>query len=454
MKCILTLFTLTTLLSTTTILEADTISLITGEHRTGVITKETDETITIRFDIGTISVPRDTISNIKKSSPDENKALLDSWHAEKQNAYKARLQSKKKYITKDGVPHMLHEGKWISAESFHAQQKKDKEASTLLTKEDVDRERDKIHTAQKKKVTRELTTQIIKRGKPERSTEFHDALLTHSEQWALIDMPEARIFYLDDDEDNINDRAHAEWIKNAIKKSYAHTQSLLNSSLNRQSDNRFKVIVVPEGEEPPMGKNTLRTSPNPARTFVYYNERTAEIWVYPHAAPHVDISFGIGRAITDTLFMDFVYHSLPRSHYVMPWMRTGIAYTVGSDPALLLSTNEMKQAINRNYYIKLTELLMMATAPTEEPDQTVFRTEATELVSYWVALHGRDTFSDNLISLIRLYKEHARTPENLRPEDIEDLMKEMIETTPTMARAHAGYSGFEEKWLYRLEGKK
>jgi len=122
---------------------ADTIFLKKGGKISGVISKETANSVEIKSGLGTIVLSRGAIARIERSAQEENVTLESQWQKEKEQE-KAKAKESKLFEAEQRAQGMVNfHGTWISAEKAYeieqgfARQKEVWEKSVEQQKKDL-----------------------------------------------------------------------------------------------------------------------------------------------------------------------------------------------------------------------------------------------------------------------------------------------------------------------------
>jgi len=122
---------------------ADTVYLKKGGKVMGVISSETEGSIEIKSNLGTIVLSKGAIAKIERSKPDENKVLESQWQEEREQE-KAKVKQSKLFEEEQRAKGMVkYQGTWVPAEKAYeiekgfAQEKEDWEKNVDQQKKDL-----------------------------------------------------------------------------------------------------------------------------------------------------------------------------------------------------------------------------------------------------------------------------------------------------------------------------
>lgn len=97
---------------------ADEIYFTSGYSQTGVVTRETDDSISFRTDMGMSTVSKRKIEFIEKAAPEENRLLLKKWREKNQQRkaeVEARREAERKFEQEQIAKGLLKfEGTWMT----------------------------------------------------------------------------------------------------------------------------------------------------------------------------------------------------------------------------------------------------------------------------------------------------------------------------------------------------
>jgi Skp family chaperone for outer membrane proteins len=97
---------------------ADEIYFKSGASHTGVIIRETKETVTFKTEMGMSTVARNKVNFIEKATPEENQGLLKKWRQEEQQvkeAQQARREAERRFEQEQLAKGLIEfEGKWMT----------------------------------------------------------------------------------------------------------------------------------------------------------------------------------------------------------------------------------------------------------------------------------------------------------------------------------------------------
>lgn len=158
----------------------DTIYLKKGGHITGVVGKESDTSIEIKSNMGTIVLSRGAIAKIEKAAAEENSALESQWKQERDKEKEKAKEAKRFEEEQRAKGYVKFQGTWIPAEKAY-------EAEKGITKE---REEWEKTVEQQKKdlqdMERRLRDMEAKLEQRQREMDFKEQQIALREQNLLL----------------------------------------------------------------------------------------------------------------------------------------------------------------------------------------------------------------------------------------------------------------------------
>lgn len=101
----------------------DTIYLKKGGHITGVVAKESEASIEIKSNMGTIVLSRGAIAKIEKTSAEENSALESQWRQERDKEKEKAKEAKRFEDEQRAKGYVKFQGTWVPAEKAYEAEK-------------------------------------------------------------------------------------------------------------------------------------------------------------------------------------------------------------------------------------------------------------------------------------------------------------------------------------------
>ncbi|MDP8230627.1 MAG: hypothetical protein P9L93_05945 [Candidatus Gorgyraea atricola] len=374
------------LLSSNTLLYADTIHLKNGSKVEGIITKEDEESVQIKINIGaTVAFSKEDIKSIERDSGDAHSEMKKSWEDEKAERKIVDVDIERN-IEKGLVE---YEGKWITPEKKERLQaadiaggvKKEEKKRRFSFNEDNEKRSD-------------FATKLLKKGK-----------------WFLKETEHFSIFYTDLAQAKIvSDKAEYYFEKIAYDLGY-------EGQIKWKTKCQVYIVESVDKWKPFLKK--IGFNPELVGGFVpNYKER--EMFLCVLSDGYLAVTFP--HELTHLIFRDIAGKST-----IPLWLNEGLANYEASVTSV--SNDLLVKYIKEGTHILLGDLLRIGTYPEGKKMRELFYAQSEKLVEFLITQHGRKKFRKfcDLILKDKSFKDSLFSPYKGDFEDLEDFNIQLVE---------------------------
>lgn len=369
---------------------ADTIYLKNGNRISGIITKESEDSVEIKINIGAmVTFSRQDIEKIEKESDDKHVRMEESWEAEKSKKEVAEITEgvfEEGQIEKGLVE---YKGEWITPEE------KERLQAAGVAK-DLGKKGKEVRFSSK--------------GDKTKRSNFAKKLLDKG-NWFVRETEHFSIFYRDSSQAKIvSDKAEYYFEKITYDLGYEGGMDWKN---------RCQVYIV-EGVE--KWKDFLRDvgfNSDLVGGFVpNYGEK--EMFLCALSEGYLAITFP--HELTHLIFSD-----IAGKNTIPLWLNEGLANYEASVTSI--SNDKLVKYIKQGRHILLGDLLRMTSYPEGKEIRELFYAQAEKLVEFLITQHGRKKFRKfcDLILGDRSFRESLFSAYRGDFEDIEDFNIKLVE---------------------------
>jgi len=366
-------------------LYADTIHLKNGNKVEGIITKEDEESIQIKINIGaTVAFLKEDIKSIERDSGDAHDEMKKSWEDEKAERKVADVDIEKN-IEKGLVE---YEGKWVTSEERERLQ-------AVNIAGDVKKEEKKRRFSfdEDKEKRSDFATNLLKKGK-----------------WFLKETEHFSIFYTDLAQAKIvSDKAEYYFEKIAYDLGY-------EDQMKWKAKCQVYIVESVDKWKPFLKK--IGFNPELVGGFVP-NFKEREMFLCVLSDGYLAVTFP--HELTHLIFKDIAGKST-----IPLWLNEGLANYEASVTSV--SNELLVKYIKRGSHILLGDLLRMS-YPEGKKMRELFYAQSEKLVEFLITQHGRKKFRRfcDLILKDRSFKDSLFSSYKEDFEDIEDFNIQLIE---------------------------
>jgi len=405
-----------------------------GEIIECVIVLESMSDMKVEVPIGKISIPKNTVAKISRYSKGKNDALIEKWRKAK-IAHKQKATRESTYIRPKEGEHLIHyKSKWLTMEEYTKIKEKlrEKKEEHLRMKEEEFQEQ----LLQKERVRlKEETIETIEQGRKRRSKVANEIL--DGDEWLISQSTNFILFF---NEDKIPPSLKK--IEKVSELFFDKLRGDLNLKKYFSFDEKIEVYLIQDNQ---LWEKMLKETSQEKNIFAFSNHYKREIFLditikEEHFIPN------FAHELSHIFLKEFTITNFSKKHFIPLWLNKGFANYEGALFDYSLPKKDLINAIYKNYYIKLDELLCLYILPKDNHKRKLFYAEAASLVDFMLTTHGRKRFNKFITTLIQKYYEEEKHPDKLTVKKVRKILLSTIKET-FLADYYAGYSSFEEAWL-------
>ena len=374
------------LLSSNTLLYADTIHLKNGNKVSGIITKEDEESVQIKINIGaTVTFLREDIETIERDSGDAHDEMKQSWEDGKAEREAEDIDIEEK-IEKGLVE---YEGKWVTPEERERYQAAD--IAGGVKKEEKKR---RFSFGDDNEKRSDFATKLLKKGK-----------------WFLKETEHFSIFY--------TDLAQAKIVSDKAEYYFEKIAYDLGYEGQIKWKTKCQVYVVESVDKWKSFLKKIGFNPELVGGFVpNYKER--EMFLCVLSDGYLAVTFP--HELTHLIFRD-----IAGKNTIPLWLNEGLANYEASVTSV--SNELLAKYIKEGAHILLGDLLRIGTYPEGKKMRELFYAQSEKLVEFLITQHGRKKFRRfcDLILKDKSFKDSLFISHKGDFEDIEDFNIQLIE---------------------------
>ncbi|MBU1147170.1 MAG: hypothetical protein KKD11_02360 [Candidatus Omnitrophica bacterium] len=381
----LVIVAIVSLLSSNTLLYADTIHLKNGNKVSGIITKEDEEFVQIKINIGaTVAFSKEDIKNIKRDSGDAHAEMKESWEDEKAKREVVDFDAEER--TEKGL--VEYEGKWVMPE-----EKERLQAANIAGDVNKEEKKRKFSFDEDKEKRSDFATKLLQKGK-----------------WFLKETEHFSIFY--------TDLAQAKIVSDKAEYYFEKISYDLGYEGQIKWKAKCQVYIVESADKWKPFLKKIGFDPELVGGFVpNYNER--EMYLCVLSDGYLAVTFP--HELTHLIFRDIAGKST-----IPLWLNEGLANYEASVTSV--SNELLVKYIKQGSHILLGDLLRMS-YPEGKKMRELFYAQSEKLVEFLITQHGRKKFRRfcDLILKDKSFKDSLFISHKGDFEDIEDFNVQLVE---------------------------
>lgn len=369
---------------------ADTIYLKNGSKVSGIITKEDENSVQVKINIGAIvTFSREDIERIERDAEAEHAKMKEEWESEKasRDIVKTEEESFEAEQKERGL--VEHEGKWISPE-----EKERLQAANIAKGIDGDHSEKRFLYKEDKKRRSEFSKKLLEKG-----------------NWFTRETEHFSIFY--------RDASHAKIISDKAEYYFEKIAYDLGYEDEIDWDKKCQIYIVENVDKwkdflEDIGFNTSLVGgfvPN-------YGEK--EMFLCALSEGYLAITFP--HELTHLIFNDIAGKST-----IPLWLNEGLANYEASMTSI--SNDLLIRKMKQGDHILLGDLLRMTGYPEGKEMRELFYAQSEKLVEFFITQYGRKKFREfcELILKDRSFKESLFSVYGSDFKDIEDFNIKLVE---------------------------
>ena len=365
---------------------ADTIHLKNKNKVSGIITKEDEESVQIKINIGaTVTFLREDIETIERDSGDAHDEMKQSWEDGKAEREAEDIDIEEK-IEKGLVE---YEGKWVTPEERERYQAAD--IAGGVKKEEKKR---RFSFGDDNEKRSDFATKLLKKGK-----------------WFLKETEHFSIFY--------TDLAQAKIVSDKAEYYFEKIAYDLGYEGQIKWKTKCQVYVVESVDKWKSFLKKIGFNPELVGGFVpNYKER--EMFLCVLSDGYLAVTFP--HELTHLIFRD-----IAGKNTIPLWLNEGLANYEASVTSV--SNELLAKYIKEGAHILLGDLLRIGTYPEGKKMRELFYAQSEKLVEFLITQHGRKKFRRfcDLILKDKSFKDSLFISHKGDFEDIEDFNIQLIE---------------------------